>query len=301
MIESIALTGASGVLGRHIADLFSKKKIKVFATSRKKLPLKNNYIFWKSMNLEKLKNFKKLDGIFGNSKVLIHAGAYVPLNSKFENIKKINKINIKSTYLLHKWAKKNNAHFIFISGAIVYKNKKNCKENSPLINKKNSIFYGYAKKVCENYLKIKINKKEPITILRPSSIYGWGQKKNKITIKILIAAKLQKKITLYKPFGKINFIHARDIANAIYKCISKKQYGHFNLGFSKMYTIEDLAKISIKLNRSKSRIEVHNTNKILKENFKFDINSGLAKKKLGWIPKINLKKGIKLIQDRSCG
>ena len=44
MIDSIALTGASGVLGRHLAHLFSKKKKNVFATSRNKLPFKNKFI-----------------------------------------------------------------------------------------------------------------------------------------------------------------------------------------------------------------------------------------------------------------
>ena len=159
MINSIALTGASGIVGRHLTYLFSKKKIKVFATSRKKIPFNNRFIRWKKMDLEKIKPSKNLDEVFGNSQVLIHAGAHIPLNSKIEDIKKITKTNINATYTLYRWAKKNKVHFIFLSGAIVYKNQKNSKENSSYIKKKDTIFYGYAKKICDEFLKKELKKK----------------------------------------------------------------------------------------------------------------------------------------------
>ena len=44
MTKLIALTGASGVLGRHIAFLLAKKKIRTIATSRTKMPFKNKYV-----------------------------------------------------------------------------------------------------------------------------------------------------------------------------------------------------------------------------------------------------------------
>ena len=299
MINSVALTGASGVLGRHLTRLFSKKKIRVYATSRKKLLFKDRFIKWKKMDLAKINNLKNLDKVFGDSKVLIHAGAHVPLNSSIEDIPKITKTNINATYTLYKWAKKNNVHFIFLSGAIVYKNKKNCKEDSDYINKKNTIFYGYAKKICDEYLKKKLQKKEPITIFRPTSIYGWGIKKNKIINKILFAAKKKNIIKIYKPFDKMNFIHAKDVANAIYRCIKNKKYGCFNLSFPKMYTIEDLAKTSNKLYKNKTLIKIFD-NKKYNNKYRFEINSNLANKELGWKAKLDLKKGLKLIINKKC-
>jgi len=207
MIDSIGLTGASGILGRHLLHLFSKKKIKVFATSRKKPLFSNKFIKWNKMDLEKKHTMKSLDKIFGGTKVLIHAGAHVPLNSSIEDTQKITKINIKATYALYKWAKKNKVHFIFLSGAIVYKYKHNCNENSEYINKNDSIFYGYAKKLCDAFLKKKLLKNDSITIFRPTSIYGWGLKKNKIISRILIEAKKKKKIKIYKTFIKKKFIN----------------------------------------------------------------------------------------------
>jgi len=294
MTNSIGLTGASGILGRHLAHLFSKKKIKVFSTSRKKPLFKNKFIKWKKMDLEKNNTMKNLDKVFGNSKILIHAGAHVPLNSSIEDISKITKTNIKATYALYKWAKKNSVHFIFLSGAIVYKYKKNCKENSDYISKKDTIFYGYAKKICDAFLKKRLQKKEPITIFRPTSIYGWGLKKNKIMSKILIEAKQKKKIKLYKPFIKINFIHANDVANAIYKCIKGKKYGCFNLSSPKMYSIKDLAVTSNKLYKNKNLIEIFDNDKKNDYRYRFEVNSNLANKELGWKAKLDLKQGLKL-------
>ena len=60
MIDSIGLTGASGILGRHLLHLFSKKKIKVFATSRKKPLFSNKFITWNKMDLEKKHTMKSL-------------------------------------------------------------------------------------------------------------------------------------------------------------------------------------------------------------------------------------------------
>ena len=300
MINSIALTGASGIVGRHLTYLFSKKKIKVFATSRKKIPFNNRFIRWKKMDLEKIKPSKNLDEVFGNSQVLIHAGAHIPLNSKIEDIKKITKTNINATYTLYRWAKKNKVHFIFLSGAIVYKNQKNSKENSSYIKKKDTIFYGYAKKICDEFLKKELKKKELITIFRPTSNYGWGLKKNKIISKILSQAKQKKKIKLYKPFIKKNFIHANDIANAIYRCIKNKKYGCFNLSSSKMYSIKDLAITSNKLNNNKNSITIFENNKKDNHKYSFEINSNLVKRELGWKAKIDLEQGLKLMMNREC-
>ena len=189
MINSVGLTGASGILGRHLAHLFAKKKIKVLATSRTKLPFNNKFITWVKMDLSKLKDSKKLDKIFGDVKILVHAGAHVPINSKIEEKQKINKTNTQATYILYKWAKRNNVHFIFLSGAIVYKNKRNVNENSAYINKKDSIFYGYSKKISDEFLKKELKINKLITIFRPTSIYGWGLKKDKIISRILTESK----------------------------------------------------------------------------------------------------------------
>ena len=72
MINTIALTGASGMLGRHISHLFAKEKIKILATSRNPVPFSNKHISWKRLNLATLKDTKILDRLFKGIKDIIY-------------------------------------------------------------------------------------------------------------------------------------------------------------------------------------------------------------------------------------
>ena len=62
-----------------------------------------------------------------------------------------------------------------------------------------------------------------------------------------------------------------------------------------MYSIKDLAVISNKLYNNKNLIDVFDNDKISNFKYKFEINSNLANKKLGWKAKLDLKQGLKLI------
>ena len=66
-----------------------------------------------------------------------------------------------------------------------------------------------------------------------------------------------------------------------------------------MYTIEDLAKTSNKLYKNKTLIKIFD-NKKYNNKYRFEINSNLANKELGWKAKLDLKKGLKLIINKKC-
>jgi len=300
MKHTIGLTGASGMFGKHLINFLLKKKLKIITTSRKPIKYKNKNIDWKRLDLTKIKNEKQLDNLFGNIKALVHAGALVPTNIKQQNKNKINKTNLNPTIRISNWAKKNNVHFVYISGAIVYENKirKKIKETSKIKNSFFKDYYGESKKDCDNYLKKKIKSGDKVSILRPTSIYGYGLKKDKIILKLIKLSKLNQPIRLVKPFEKINFIHANDVANAVFKTIKKKQYKIFNLGSKMLYSIKDLSKILIKINNSKSKLQIYGNNKKLKYLYKYNVTSNKAKVNLGWISRISINKGLKLIIDK---
>ncbi len=300
MKYTIGLTGASGMLGKHLINFLLKKNLKIITTSRRSIEYKNKNIDWKKFDLTKIKNEKTLDNLFGDIKVLVHAGALVPTNIKQQNKDKIIKTNLKPTIIISKWAKKNNVHFIYISGAIVYENKikKKIKETSKIKNFFLKDYYGKSKKNCDNYLKRKIQLGDKVSILRPTSIYGYGLKKDKIIIKLIKLSKFNQPIILSEPFEKINFIHANDVANAVYKIIKKKQYKIFNLGSKMLYSIKDLSKILIKINKSKSKLQIYSSSKKIKYLYKYNVSSNKAKLNLGWKTKIPINKGLKLIIDK---
>ena len=195
MMNIVGITGASGMLGKHLIHLLSKKKIKFISTSRKKINFKNKKLKWKKLDLIKLKNEKKLHKIFKNINTFVHLGALVP-SSNQQNKKRIEKINFDATITIAKWAIKNNIHFIYISGAIIYNAQNNKKIKEDSLVKKNFLkdYYGKSKSNCDVYLQKEMVLGEKITILRPTSIYGYGLNKNKIIMKLIRLTKLNKSI-----------------------------------------------------------------------------------------------------------
>ena len=78
VLKQIALTGSSGMLGRHITYGLIKNNYEVLASSRTRTPIKHVNLKWKYLDLSKKLNHIILDKIFGKVSAIIHAGAYVP-------------------------------------------------------------------------------------------------------------------------------------------------------------------------------------------------------------------------------
>ena len=87
MKEIIGITGASGMLGKHLMHILSKKKFRIISTSRKPVKYKKRGIYWKKLDLTKLKNEKQLDNIFEGITTIVHLGALVPTNIHYQNKK----------------------------------------------------------------------------------------------------------------------------------------------------------------------------------------------------------------------
>ncbi len=297
----IGITGASGLLGKHVITYLLKKKYKIIATSRKKPLINHRNLIWKKLDLKKKIKFDRLNKIYKNIDSLIHMGATVPIHGKIIKRREVNKINITSSVTLAKWSRLNGNHFILISGAVLYKEKyKKNKENSKILSKSKNIYIN-SKILCEK--KILSLKKYyfKLTVVRASSLYGYGMSENKIIPTMINKAKKNKPIKIfdYKD-TKINLIHAKDISSAIYKIINNSIYGVFNLGSKKCVDFNNLAKNIVKTLKSKSEIININKKLFFPPLNPMDINIKLAKKKLKWEPKIDLKEGIKMMVNKAC-
>lgn len=295
--RTIGITGCSGMLGRHLLDFFLKKKYNLVGTSRTKVNINNKRFKWKKIDLSLVKDESDYNRLFKNVSVIVHAGSAVPSNNIKITKNDYLRTNIRASKKLINFAKKNDIHLIYISGAIIYGNiKKPAKENFKIAKKKMTVNYENSKKIIDSYLSDKIIKeKYKFTVLRPSSIYGKGLKNDKIIIQLINKIKNRKMIILKAPFQKINFIHANDVAYAVYLSASKKKYGIFNIGSNKFYSIKDVANIINNLAIKKSLIKVNKIQKKLIFQKKFNISISRAKNILGWKPKILINQGINLI------
>jgi nucleoside-diphosphate-sugar epimerase len=297
----IGVTGASGLLGRHVITYLLKKKYKIIATSRRKPPVAHKNLVWKKLDLRKKIEFSKLNKIYKNINSLIHIGATVPFPGKIIKKREVNITNVNSSVILAKWSRFSEIHFILISGAVLYKEKfkKNTENAKTLIKSKN--IYINSKIFCEK--KILSLKKYffKLTIIRASSLYGEGMNEKKVIPIMIKKAKKNKPIKIFNyKDTKINLIHAKDISSAIYKIINNSIYGVFNLGSKKCVNFNDLAISIIKKLKSKSEIINENKRSLLAPINPMNININLAKKKLRWEPRISLKEGIKMMVNKKC-
>jgi len=294
MSPKILIAGQEGMVGKAVYKLLKKKKFKIIECIRNELD------FTSQQSVEKW--FKK-----NKPDIVINAAGRVGgildnfnFQSDYIYINTMIGMNIVNCCL-----KFNVKKLINLGSSCIYpkKVKQPIKENSLLSSSLEKTNEGYALskivtlKYCQ-YLKKKY-KKNFISI-QPANLYGLGDNFNLKSCHVLPA--LVKKFILAKKNNinsvevwgtgnvKREFLNVEDLAEAIYFLVKKKvNYDFINVGGGEDFSIKQLA-IMIK--------------KIVKYNGKIIFNSkypdgvkvrkidSSIMRKLGWQPKIKLKKGL---------
>ena len=298
-LKRIALTGSSGLLGRHIAYVLLKNKYKVLALSRKKTLIRHKNLEWKHLDLNKKLNHVVISKIFGQVSAIIHAGAYVPKLGKKINLSKLIKSNVYATDRLASWAHERKIHFIYISGAIVYKNQNKINSENSRTLKFSTNQYCNSKILSERKLLLRKKKGLILTIFRPSSIYGWGLNRLKIISSLKNTAQKKTSIKLYDvEKTEVNLIHAYDVSTAVLKSLQNCIKGVFNVGNYCTKNFYDVAIILNRIYRNKKKIKIIKNKLETLPISKLEVKIAKAKKILNWKPSISLKKGLTMMVNK---
>jgi len=295
---NIALTGASGMLGRHILEACIKKNFSMLCSSRTKPEIANNHVHWLTFDLGDSNLVDILDSHFTDMQYFIHAGAQTSLNDS--NEKDMFKVNVESTQIITDFCLKNNITLIFISGAIVYDDEKKIeiKEEDPLNKTGFGGYYRETKYLAEEIINQYQNKGLQSIILRPSSIYGYGLAENKMILSFLRKASNGETIELMPPVdNKINFIHAADVATGIIKAIDSKTTGVYNIGYECEYSIKEIAESCIDVANS-GTLSIKEENCESRPTIRYQINSQKAYETFDFTPQINLTIGLRKILEK---
>ncbi len=162
----VAITGASGFVGGHLARSLAKDGHDILAFSRRPLP--------------KIKGVRNVTWDLGNDipqlnesvDIFIHAAAITDISVDIQSAVKVNIDGTKKAYKLANNLKAR--RLIYISSASVYtslKNKRRVKESFPKAGAGDNS-YAISKYASERFLID--NAKIPTIILRPHIIYGPG-------------------------------------------------------------------------------------------------------------------------------
>ena len=247
MNKKILITGASGFLGFHLVNEAQKRNLDVYAAVRKSsdvshLNCKFVYLNYNSVDeLTEVLNKHNFDYI-------VHAAAI----TRSKESDAYEKINVKYAENLALAASRQTdlKSFVFVGslaaiGPVGYNDLKISEKS-----KKNPVTrYGASKKRAEEKL-VKIPNL-PLTIVRPTAIYGPREKDLLVLLKTIMGG-----LDLYigKKPQKLTFIHGEDAANAILNAAQKPfvKVSTYNLTDGNTYSRYEIADTIRKVTQKKA-------------------------------------------------
>ena len=302
----ILITGSSGFIGYHLADLLSKKN-KVLGIDnhnnyysenikKKRLFLlkKNKNFTFKKINL---KNKNSLEEIFKKFKpeVVYHCAGQPGVIYSFKNPKiyKIN--NIIVTKIICDLSKKYNIKkFLFASSSSVYGDQKKfpIKETFKL-NPKNP--YAKTKLRSEKIIISTFNNsKIAFVIFRFFTVYGPFGRPDMFIHKFLNSLKNRKSIKLHnKGLNYRDFTYVGDVVKILHKSLYKKiDKKILNICRSKPIITTKLVKLILKFYKTK-KVKIKETKFVKGEILKTHGSNNKLKKIFGNMVFTDLEKGLK--------
>ena len=285
-MKKILITGHSGFIGQYLVKSL-KEKYEVIGISRK--------IFDADIiNIQKDIRKINIKDIPEDVNCIIHLAGLTDVYYCQENSSKCFDVNVGGTQNMLEIAKQRKSKFIFISSSHIYGNPKKLpiletQKAKPISN------YAYSKLnseiLCESYSK---NYNLDVSIARIFSVYGPASPPHHVITKIIKNLINKEKIKLGNLFPKRDFIYIQDVVSAIEILVKKTNgFNIYNIGTGNSSSISDLIEMLSKITNKNAEIET-DISKIRKNEVK-EIRSDISKMiKLGWEPKYDLNKGLKL-------
>ena len=271
----VLLTGASGFIGTHTAQVLTEKKVSFLGLNKtgngdyKKIDLKNPF------------------NIRGDFSGIIHLAAkeYLEQNETVEEYFSNNFLG--TVNILNFCRKKDIPRIVFSSTMSVYGKAFSGKISEKTKTNPKSP-YAESKKHAEDAI-IDYSKKYGIdyAILRYSTVFGPGQRSEGKLVEIFDTCLANKPIFFNKDSAR-NFVYAKDVARANFLALKSKKNCTLNIAESKNISWAQAASIIKKMLKSDSKINIGE-----KSRSKFKIDIGLARKTIGFSPEFSFQEGIK--------
>ena len=301
VLSSIALTGASGMLGRHVAPALAAAGFQVIACARHKerATAVSEARVW---DLTRWRSFDELDALFEGARAIVHAGAMVPKTAEPLDEGQMFDANVRACLNLGEWALARSVPVVHISGAIVYveTERQGIDETALTGHPGLGGFYGLTKLLAEDIFRRLQERGLRVAILRPSSIYGTGLAVTKMLRVFLATAAKGETIELASPVDdRIDLIHAADVASAVVDVLTTEAWDTFNLASGHPVSVLEIANACLAAT-GKGKVQIREaTQDVGKPSSRFCLNCDRAERVLGWTPAIGLEEGIAALFENS--
>ena len=232
--ELVLVDGAAGYLGRRVVEEFLSAGYRVRATDLPGSDLGGVLSAGAEVSESDLLNIETLKKVTEGADYVVHCAALFSLTANMDILRKVNVEGTKN--LLRAAAENNVKHFIHISSSDIYGTLKKLPGDEA--HPQNPINdYAITKKESEDEVwKLSEEHNIPITIIRPSAIYGPGSKYIAGVFFFWPIFMRFLKVPFY-PYirggSKLTFVHVDDVAGAIKFLLGKKE------AYSQAYNLAD--------------------------------------------------------------
>ncbi len=252
-----------------------------------------NFSFFKC----NLKNEHKIYSIIEKfkPKYVINYAALGMVNESWENPDQWYLTNLVNQTIIYKKlvSKKYIKKIIHVTTPEVYGNtKKKVKEN---FNFNPTTPYAISRAAMDFQLKRMSEQfKFPVIFTRTANVYGPGQQLYRIIPKTIMKFKSHKKIEIHGDGKSLrSFIYIDDVSEATYRILKKGKIGEtYHISTSRIDTIFSLVRQISKIMKLDYRKNIEFIKDRIGKDLLYDLSSKKLRKKIGWKPKVNLKKGI---------
>lgn len=318
-MKKLFLTGASGFVGSHIVEAAKSKGWIVHAAIRKSSKTDDIAPFVDEFLYPDFENIEELKAIFrsGRYDYIVHAAAL----TKSKSEEAMRKVNVGYTDNLMEAAFDSEigvSRFVYVSslaaiGPIGYNDNVDITEEHPY---RPLTMYGRSKRDSEMNIKQKYADM-PITVLRPTAVYGPRERDL-----FILFETLNKGLDPYigRNPQKLSFVYVKDLVDVILRAceIPQDSLDFYNISDGNVYSkyamadifrdtfhkkpfrvhvpyrlVSFVARLSNYLYKNSSKTPViypERLGELTAENWSCNITK--AKEKLGFVPKYDLRKGL---------
>jgi UDP-glucose 4-epimerase len=291
VLGKIGLTGATGMLGRHLHAALAAAGAEVVAVSRTS---SDDIAGW---DLAKWLELEELDQLFPDVQAVVHAGALVQPSGNVDQARMFD-ANVRACLNLGQWALARGIPLVYISGAIVYADPCAPTQDESAEPGWSGLggFYGFSKLLAEDVLTRLRQKGLKLSLLRPTSIYGHGLDGGKMVQRFLSIAAADGAIELSEPTeDRVDLVHAADVASVAVAVLARKCWDTLNVSSGNPVSIKALAQACVDVAGS-GRISI--TGQTLpgyKPSVTYSLNISRAQERLGWTPAIDIHRGLGML------
>ena len=313
-MKKIIVTGGLGFIGSNLVELLIKKNYKVLNID--KVTYSSN--FYNNKEFKKSKNYRFIKCDIKDKRIkkilfeykpncIFNLAAETHVDRSIDNPENFINSNIVGVYNLLEsfkiYSKKYDSRFIHISTDEVY---------GDILTGRSSESYPYrpsspyaASKAASDHLVSSYVRtyKIPAIVTNCSNNYGPKQHPEKLIPKLIYNILNNKPLPIYgKGKNSREWIYVKDHCEALIKVYQKGKIGEFyNIGSNKnlnnLEVCRKLITVSKQIIRIGKKVKIAFVKDRPGHDIRYALNSNKIKKNLGWYPKTNFKKGIKLTFD----